>query len=368
MEVKNLFAEADFRNHVKRVGLLDLLTEPSLVGQVEQEASAKGLSDLIAVYAIDPQSSVDELPPDLSGDLSRPIWVFSPTSEETLVRRLRARLQRAVWGVYADVYGVASTGPLALPALSDRGEIDAYAIICTPRSGSSFLCELLSSNGAGLPKEHLRPPVIDMLRSAPSEIRLSNFLDTIVRHGQKNGVFGTKVIWHFARAAAEHVDLSFIEEAAGTFKSFRVIYLHRKDKLLQALSNERAQQTRIYHVRDDNIYSKMKKSNFDYDYDNIHDQVCRIKRYEYELSNFLKTLRYDILTVNYENLCGDAHSEISRILNFLNLPINVVELDTRIRKIGSSEMDKLARRFCDDFERKSGSELQRIEESVFSAM
>lgn len=71
----------------------------------------------------------------------------------------------------------------------------SYLVCATPRTGSNFLCEVLSSTGvAGHPEEYFwkRPFWYD--RWAVSDF--ASFIDAVRHHGTtRNGVFGSKLIW-----------------------------------------------------------------------------------------------------------------------------------------------------------------------------
>jgi LPS sulfotransferase NodH len=363
-----LLAEADFRKHVERAGPLDLIVDLDVAEAAAGAVAEHSLAPLIDVVGLLPDAT--DLPAALApenADIRRPLWIFSPEHEERLLARLQGNVGRPVWGVYRDIYGPANAGPvIASHTIANREDIDAYAIACTARSGSTYVCELLSRNGGAKPKEHLRPPIVDMLATAPDGKRLENYIELIVRHGQKNGVFGTKLIQHFCKASAPFVDVASLHRELTSFRSFRIIYLVRNSKVLQAISTERALQTKIYHVRsNDNANGQVPaKANDDYvyDYEALRVRVEHLHREEQELQKFLQTLPYEVLTVEYEALVEDPESQMRRILDFLSLQRSQIVCDTRIIKIANEKADRIADQFREEHARRTGQPaLKRLE-------
>lgn len=367
----NILAEADFRKHVELAGPLDLIVDAEAAEEIAKAVEARGLSSLITVIGLSPDAV--ELPDALApeaADSTRPLWIFSPEHEERLLTRLAGKVGRPVWGFYKDVYGAANAGPvLAERTFANREDIDAYAIACTARSGSTYVCELLARNGGAKPKEHLRPPVIDMLASAPDGKRQAAFIDAVVLHGQKNGVFGTKLIEHFCSAAIPYLDLPALQRDIDSFKSFRIVYLIREDKVLQAISTERAKQTNIYHVRAEKAaaQSAQAKKAYEYDYEALRLRVDALHEEEEELQAAIKAFPYEVLVVGYEKLVKEPEAEMQRILDFLHLQSAQITTSTRIVKIGDEETDRIADRFCEEFAEKTGSPARRYFESSIAS-
>ncbi|MBO9997394.1 MAG: hypothetical protein J7641_00055 [Cyanobacteria bacterium SID2] len=73
----------------------------------------------------------------------------------------------------------------------------AYAIVSTPRCGTTLLCSLLESTGvAGYPKEHLQRP--SQLLTLQCRLDWVRYIQMLMTHNTTpNGVFGTKIISHF---------------------------------------------------------------------------------------------------------------------------------------------------------------------------
>jgi LPS sulfotransferase NodH len=118
-------------------------------------------------------------------------------------------------------------------------------IVCTGRSGSSHLCDLLTSTGVcGRPAEHLREPMIHAI--AHGHVDLDALMRRlVVAQATANGVFGTKVI---SRFLLELIDTVPVETLRRRLPPVKVIYLGRRDKIAQAASAIRAKKTGRWHV------------------------------------------------------------------------------------------------------------------------
>lgn len=144
----------------------------------------------------------------------------------------------------------------------------AYIICATPRSGSTLLCDLLTGSGvAGQPDSYLRPQDIGEWAEGwgifgPTETTDRRFnqayLAAMKRVGTaKTAVFGLRLMQQsigeatarFNAALGSEADFAYQFEQA--FGATLFIHLSRQDKLAQAVSLVRAQQTGLWHVAAD---------------------------------------------------------------------------------------------------------------------
>jgi len=196
----------------------------------------------------------------------------------------------------------------------------SYAILTPPRSGSTYLCDLLDSTAiAGHPSEHIRLATQEL--SLNCSFDYLNLLGNLMEHRTtSNSVFGTKLISHF---------LFELRQAKPDFKEVfkaidRFILLIRKDKVAQAVSLVLAQTTEVWH-----IHNNAKKASYqsqldsieinDELLDNVEQKVIFIKQQEDRLKRVLANHKVEPLLVVYEDILDDAPGEINRILDFLNI-------------------------------------------------
>ena len=121
---------------------------------------------------------------------------------------------------------------------------NTYAIVAQARTGSTMLEERLRARGLGMPFEYLNPNLEKALvarwTGAEKPVRFARYLELLKQHRTTpNGYFGLKCLHsqldrRFNRAALVRTFLLTFD---------RIVVLNRRDKLAQAISAVRAEQT-----------------------------------------------------------------------------------------------------------------------------
>ena len=214
-----------------------------------------------------------------------------------------ARFARPVVSLYTEAIAayIAGSPTLTLPA---RPETAGYYILSTPRSGSTFLCDLLTSAGCmGTPGEHLKPWLGDLLVAANRP--LPPLLAAIRRYSAtSNGVFGSKFIiddmFFFLS--------SFSDTIRSELSQSTVFLLLRGDKSQQALSNVRANALSLYHVyKDDKKSGQILKTQFAPDLDEVFQMERWLLRQEADLIELLETWGVRPKVLSFEALAQSRH-------------------------------------------------------------
>ena len=120
----------------------------------------------------------------------------------------------------------------------------AFIIAMTPRSGSSYLCDLMGASGRlGQPGEFLNPEFLPaLLQRCPAE-KPAEFLSHVLKERMsRNGVSGLKASWF---QFANFLDLLDDEHCLG---GIRFISLRRADTVAQAVSLFTATRTQVFHT------------------------------------------------------------------------------------------------------------------------
>lgn len=147
-------------------------------------------------------------------------------------------------------------------------QIRGYAICTTPRSGSNYACEILSSTGfLGFPQEYfntkgMRDRGIESYSNS-SDSQISYILTGGM---STNGVYGVKVM-------SPYFDYGRRTRWVDRLPNLKLLYLERRDYLGQAISWVKASQTGVYRSNDKEI----EKSPF-YDVVAIRRQLETIAR------------------------------------------------------------------------------------------
>jgi LPS sulfotransferase NodH len=225
----------------------------------------------------------------------------------------------------------------------------SYLVAATPRSGSTLLCELLSSTGiAGRPAEHFEdlratgrprqpreyftdvqdPAVVRLL--APSEpgapIAPDGFrtrYETALAEGTTpNGVFATKVMWGYLpdllaglRELPHAARRRPAEALAAAFPGLRYVQVLREDKVAQAVSLWTAVQTAQW--RDDGEGPAHHEP--EYSFWGIHHLVEQLTAQERAWTRWFARAGIAPVTVVYEELAGAPREVAREVLSALDL-------------------------------------------------
>lgn len=181
---------------------------------------------------------------------------------------------------------------LRLPASHSQ-----YATFFTPRSGSTWLAEVLHSNGIGNPREWLNPQVV---RSTVARVNASDpasYWQMLDRKEAPHGVFGLKVTYfHLVRTLIDpaHFFRRFSTDAP-------VFFLFREDIVSQAISLAKAFDSGIFHSPQatKNQLSEV-DATFNYNPATIRVWVTHLLAMEKRTTAFLRAFAIRPRTLTYE--------------------------------------------------------------------
>jgi LPS sulfotransferase NodH len=216
---------------------------------------------------------------------------------------------------------------------------DSYIICSTPRSGSTLLCGLLAGTGlAGEPDSYfmgdLDPVWVKEWGLPPSEKRdapgyAADCLDAAVRAGRgRSAVFGLRLMQRdLARLLGligeAHPGLSADKarlEAA--FGETRFLHLSRADKLAQAVSLVRAEQTGLWHVAPDGreLERLAPPKPPQYDFARIAQTLARLEEQDAAWLRWFAGQGLEPLSLTYEDLAADPAGTLLQVCRFLEIP------------------------------------------------
>jgi len=195
-----------------------------------------------------------------------------------------------------------------------------YAVCCTTRSGSTFLCSLLESAGLGKPAEYLNHdektgfPHWRKVFGLPESVSTTDYLDTIIAGRQQNGIFGIKTVrTAMHKAVAKHAPTV-------------AVFLRRRDTLRQAISLYRAETSGAF-VEANGFHRAVPFCEA-----SILKAQNRILAANSRWADYLGGLAEMPRNVFYEDVVADPMGSVLKIRDFLGstLPITEVEADTDI--------------------------------------
>ena len=227
-----------------------------------------------------------------------------------------------------------------------------YVIFFTPRSGSSYLAEVLAATKQlGQPEEFLNQDLAPLAIKHITETghvtrHVIDYLSWIVTHrSSENGVFGLKLsygcIEPLVRAGLDRVLLG----------AFTPITLVRKNILKQAVSLYVAVSTGLFHTNiahSQEVYDKA--STLVYDWEKIRFWVQHMAIQEAALGNYIEKNGLDCLHVDYDQVCREPGGVLERIAARLHVPAtgHVGGGETVFQKVRTKTNDALVEQFVSD--------------------
>ena len=215
---------------------------------------------------------------------------------------------------------------------------DAYMICTSPRSGSTLLCKLLSATGqAGQPASYFHRPSIVSWRASLGLQKISSHsprdeLEAIINAVRTKGRAGTDVFGlRMQRPSfdffmqqlsvlhpAQRNDVARLEAVFG-----RILFVHltRGDKVEQAVSYIKADQTGLWHMAPDGTELERLSAPQDprYDGNAIAAKVAEMEAYDHAWQGWFDSQGIDPLRITYEDLSADPSAILRDLLKALGL-------------------------------------------------
>lgn len=186
-----------------------------------------------------------------------------------------------------------------------------YTIAFAMRSGSNEICSLLRRNGIGDPGELFQYP----LAPDSDSTKLKSFL-SVVSETTANGIFGSKIS-HNHRAALDEYFRNAIpgyRQLGDVLPNHRWVWLTRRDKILQAISLCRAEQSDSWAVTS---ATSVNHYCFKYDFFEILSRLEMLLAGDFIWELYFQTHKIEPLSVIYEDFFGDVQGQLKRLIEYL---------------------------------------------------
>lgn len=244
----------------------------------------------------------------------------------------------------------------------------SYMICTAPRSGSTLLCKLLAGTGiCGNPDSHFHEPSLDNWLADydlnPQDYgtrreALQAVFQAAMTYGKgATGLFGLRMqgrsFGYFMRQLELLVPgrMRDVQRIESSFGQTLFLHLSRPDRLDQAISLLRAEQTGLWHRRSDGTELERLAPPAEAHYD-----AEAIKRYMGELAaldqaweKWFHQERLEPLRISYDALSTDPQAVLAQVLSALHLdPVAVRAVGTPTAKLA----DATSRAWRDRFERE----------------
>lgn len=215
----------------------------------------------------------------------------------------------------------------------------SYVICSTPRTGSTLLCDLLSATGGlGDPDSYfMRDPGPEWSRrwglpdpgTMPARDLAVARLRAAIRAGRAGtDVFGLRLMRENLADLCAAIDLAHPGNATdrarieAAFGPTLFIHLTRGDKLAQAVSMVRAEQTGLWHIAPDGteIERLAPKQEPVYDADRIAGTLADLQAFDAAWTTWFGAEGITPLTIGYESLSADPAAALARICMAMGVP------------------------------------------------
>lgn len=226
----------------------------------------------------------------------------------------------------------------------DQAHLDnCFAIAITPRSGSTYLGDVLKrSECVGKVEEYFNREAAQWTLRLSGARSLPEYFNYLLRVHHTNGVFGFEIDWLRLKQLLDEGYDQIVERIPNW------IYLRRTDIISQAVSLEKARQSGHWHSHQETDSSL----SIAYDGEAIRNSVLMLMNSEYFLNQFFSRIGVKPLELWYEEVVNLQPDElVSLILDHLKIEITeemhirIAQIAPRFRKIGDSLNESYVARF-----------------------
>ncbi|WP_082130303.1 Stf0 family sulfotransferase [Kiloniella spongiae] len=220
----------------------------------------------------------------------------------------------------------------------------SYIICTSPRSGSTLLCKLLAATGkTGNPNSHFHVPEIaswvrDYGVCAESYESEQYLLRAIFAGAKKRGIgqsdmFGLRMqrgsfLYFVAKMKILYPGLSSdLKRIEAAFGNTLFIYLTRENKIDQAVSFVKAEQTGLWHLAPDGteLERLSDPQTASYDENEIKRRFDEFSSFDQEWKSWFVNEGIEPLRITYDELSADPKSVLSEVLDKLNVNQRMAE-------------------------------------------
>lgn len=241
----------------------------------------------------------------------------------------------------------------------------SYIICATPRSGTTLLCDLLADTGvAGRPDSFFR---LQSMRWWAQYLDVSvtewadecafdqPYLTAVLQEGAGGTqVFGMRLMWEQVDHLSQRLGVLYPGLSSDNAR-FRAafgptcfVHLSRQDKVAQAVSRIKAEQTGLWHVAADGTErERIKPGQVPvYDARSLAAQVAEYERHDAAWLQWFAQQKIQPVNITYEALSNNPQATLATVLSALGLDLTIAEtIEPKTAKLADSESQEWATRF-----------------------
>ncbi|PWW01884.1 LPS sulfotransferase NodH [Hoeflea marina] len=244
-------------------------------------------------------------------------------------------------------------------------------VICTsPRSGSTLLCRLMAATGvAGNPESYFHRLSIEAWRedlevgavpgASERELLAAIFKAVIAKGSLETGLFGLRLQRHSFDFFTEKLAVLYPSPATDALRfqaAFgRTLFVHltRRDKIGQAVSWVKAEQSGLWHLAPDGTELERLSPHRDPIYDAGEIQACvkTMQDYDRDWMDWFEAQDIEPLRITYDALSENPVATLRDLLGRLGLdPHAASSVTPGVRKLADATSEDWVARFRSQFD------------------
>ena len=237
----------------------------------------------------------------------------------------------------------------------------ALIICATPRSGTTLLCDLLAETGVtGTPNSFYRVESVDHfarrlgVTAGPDFER--RYLEAIIAEGRGDTeLFSMRVMWPSVATMRDALGPLFPNETtdaariAAAFGTPIYLFVERKDKVAQAISRIKAEQSGLWHRAADGSVREQggEYRAPEYDGARIRDSIAETTAHEAEWRDWFAREDIAPLELTYEGLSADPVGTIRNLLTAIGRDASAADsIVPRTSKLADATSREWAERYA----------------------
>ena len=230
-------------------------------------------------------------------------------------------------------------------------------VVCLPRSGSTWLCDLIESAGITTPcGEDLRPHVVFLAsRFGSPRFSLRHRLAHTIRRLADGGAVASKVISTFLFDLLDTLTANEVAALGDAFQAVpevRIFYLKRRNRAMRAVSAYLSNNTDVWHLRGSQSLPPH-AGKVPYDFEKIHNIYRRLESDEARLDAWVaQPPPVEVLELSYEDIQGAPEHAVASIASRLGIA-NTSKPSSRLRVTRSALNEEMAERFEQDLKARA---------------